>query len=37
MVSQTSCWNGFDVILKVIMMVFIRGMFKQILTIFENF
>jgi len=26
MVWQTSCWNGFDVVLKVIMMIFICGM-----------
>jgi len=28
MVWQTSCWNRFDVVLKVIMRIFICGMFK---------
>ena len=27
-VWQTSCWNGFVVVLKIIMMIFICGMFK---------
>jgi len=37
MVWQTSCWNGFDVILKVIMMILVCEMFKLILTTFANF
>jgi len=34
MVWQASYWNGFNVVLKVIMMIFICGMFKWILTTF---
>jgi len=36
MVWQTSCWNGCDVDLRVVMMTFIRGIFKQMLTTFAK-
>jgi len=26
--AEEKCWNGFDVILKVVMMIFIYGIFK---------